>query len=51
MSVSPFWSEGIFPATHASRFCAEWQPHDDPGGGGETKPVPDNVVSFDRSAA
>jgi hypothetical protein len=52
MQVTEYWSEGVFPSTHASRFCAEWQPEIDPGGGGEQQPVqPDNVVSFDRSVA
>ncbi|QTH21969.1 hypothetical protein HRJ34_00045 [Rhizorhabdus wittichii] len=51
----PYWATAIYPQTHASRFCGEWEPIPDNGGGGEHEPLPEaqptNVVSFDRSAA
>jgi len=43
----------VFPEVHASRWCGAWDPIPDDGGGGERQPdaKPDNVISFDRSAA
>lgn len=53
ISVSPYWSAGVFPETHATRFCSEWSPSEEPDGGGEQHPVEPaaNVVSFERPAA
>lgn len=51
--AGPFWATALFPQTHASRFCGEWEAIPDDPGGGEEQPVPkpDNVLPFDRSVA
>lgn len=52
--LGPFWSEGVFPITHATRFCAEWSPaHVTDPDDGERQPVEPvaNVLAFERPAA
>ncbi len=44
----PYWATAAWPQTHASRFCSEWEPIDDPDGG---EREPSNVVAFERSVA
>jgi len=49
--ITQFRSEGVFPVTHASRFCGAWEPDTGDGGGGGERQGGGTVISFDRSAA
>lgn len=43
---------GVFPQTHANRFCGDYEPRDeDDGDDGEREPQPDGNVVELRSAA